>query len=94
MQVVIRQRALNAIIKVALYIENKNTPGSGERWADKLKAAINSLAKSKTKLTICKHPSLARFKYRCYAYKNWVIAFKVSDKEFEVCRFIYGARLV
>ena len=93
MQVVIRKRALNAIIRAAIYVESLNTPGSGSRWAEKIKTEINVLSKSKAKLAICKHPSLAKFRYRCYTYKDWVIAFRISDKEFEVCRFIYGARL-
>ena len=93
MQVVINKRALNAIIKVALFIENLNTPGSGDRWAEKIKTEIHALARSKAKIGFCKHPSLAKFKYRCYNYKDWVIAYRFTDTKFEVCRFIYGSRL-
>jgi hypothetical protein len=93
MQVIIRKRAINAITKAAIYIERINTPGSGDRWAGKIRHEITALANSKAKLAICKHPSLAKFKYRCFTYKDWIIAFRISNKEFEICRFIYGARL-
>ncbi|MEO5572665.1 MAG: type II toxin-antitoxin system RelE/ParE family toxin [Bacteroidia bacterium] len=93
MQVVISKRALNAIIKAALFVENLNTPGSGNRWAEKIKTEIIKLARARPKIGFCKHPSLAKFKYRCYTYKDWVIAYRFSDKKFEVCRFIYGSRL-
>lgn len=93
MKVVIRKRALNAILSTAIYVESLNTEGSGDRWADKLKDVIVSLAKSKAKFAICKNESLAKYKLRCYSYKNWVIAFRLSENKFEVCRFIHGSML-
>lgn len=93
MEVVYAHRAVLAIEKVAQWVEEKNTEGSGERWFDKLDLVIHSLAESKAKLAECKHPSLARYKYRCYTYKNWVIAFRITDKRLEVRRFIWGAQL-
>lgn len=79
--------------KTAEYLETINTPGAGDRWLDKVVSQIVSLANSKAKFAICNHASLAKFNYRCYIYKDWVIAFKQTDKKFEVCRFIWGARL-
>ncbi|MEO8088230.1 MAG: hypothetical protein ABI763_15525 [Bacteroidota bacterium] len=93
MDIIVRKRALNAILKTALFVETLNTPGSGARWAEKLKSVITSLAKSKAKFSLCKHPSLAKFKYSCYVFKDWMIAFRIHEKEFEVCRFIHGSRL-
>ena len=93
MDIIVRKRALNAIVKTALFVESLNTPGSGDRWSEKLKSEISSLAKSKAKLAICKHPTLAKFKYRCYVFKDWIIAFRIHEKAFEVCRFIHGSRL-
>lgn len=84
---------MNAIDSVAEYVESINTTGAGDRWLDKLNTEIASLAKSKAKFAICKHPSLAKFKYRCYTYNDWVIVFRITDTTFEVCRFIWGARL-
>ncbi len=93
MPVIIRKSALNTIVKAALFVESLNTSASGDRWAEKLKAEIASLAKSKVKFGICKNASLAKFKYRCYVFKDWIIAFRANENIFEVCRFIHGSRL-
>lgn len=93
MEIEIRKRAINALRRTAEYVESMNTPGSGDRWLDKVQAEIYALAKHKVKLTICKHPSLAKFHYRCFIYHDWVIAYRISEKKLEVCRFIRGARL-
>ena len=93
MRVIIRKRALKAIVKTSIYIENQNTIGSGERWSLRLKEKINSLARAKVKLALCKQVYLARYGYSCYNYKDWVIVFKATCDEFEICRFIHGSRL-
>ena len=93
MQIYIRKRALNAIMKAAQFVESKNTPGAGDRWADKLKREIIKFANAKVKLAICRNVSLTKFNYRCIVYKDWIIAYRISENEFEVCRFIYASRL-
>lgn len=93
MKLVYKKGALKAIDKVAAFVESKNTAGSGNRWTEKIIEQIESVASSKAKLSICKHPSLAKHQYRCYTYKGWVIAFRISDKKFEVCRIVWGALL-
>lgn len=93
MLIELRKRAMNSMERTAEYVDSINTPGAGDRWLDKIKERIILLANSKAKFALCKHPSLAKFNYRCYAYKDWVIAFRVSEKKFEVCRFIWGKRL-
>jgi hypothetical protein len=93
MKIIYKPGARKSIAEVADYIESLNTPGSGERWAVKLAARIETLARSKAKFALCNHPSLAKFNYSCYAYHDWVIAFKVTSTKFEVRRFILGSRL-
>ncbi|MCX6273692.1 MAG: type II toxin-antitoxin system RelE/ParE family toxin [Bacteroidetes bacterium] len=93
MDIIVRKRALNAIVKTALFVESLNTPGSGERWAEKIKSEIISLADSKAKFSLCRHPSLAKHQYCCYVFKDWVIVFRIHNNEFEFCRFIHGSRL-
>lgn len=93
MEVIYKPRAINDVGKVIDWVESQNTPGSGERWFNRLDELINKLAKAKAKFALCKHPSLAKFNYRCYTYNDWVIAFRQTDTKFEVCRFIWGARL-
>jgi hypothetical protein len=93
MKIVYRKGALKAIDKVAAFVESKNTAGSGNRWAEKIVLKIESLATSKAKFAVCKHPSLAKYHYRCYTYNDWVIAFLITDKKFEVCRIVWGSLL-
>lgn len=88
-----RDRALQTIDSAADFVESLNTPGSGDRWVEKFHLEILSLAKSNAKFALCKAPKLARYKYCCYTYKGWVIAFKSTEKKFEVCRLIWGAYL-
>ena len=93
MKVLIGKRAENAIRKTALYVDSLNTEGSGERWAGKVLSKINSLALPRIKYAPCKHPSLSKFGYSCYVFKEWIIAFKLSDDTLKVCRFIHSSRL-
>jgi hypothetical protein len=88
MVIEIRKRALNALSRTAAYIDSRNTPGSGDRWLDKVKSEIYSLAKHKVKLGFCKNSSLAKFHYRCFFFNDWVIAYRITEKKFEVSRFI------
>jgi len=93
MTIVLRKRALNAIINAVRHIESIHTEGSGDRWTRKLKVKFIEIAASKVKYSLCRHPSLAKYKYHCYLYNDWIIAFKMSENEFEICRFIYGDRI-
>ncbi|MDB5282190.1 MAG: hypothetical protein JWO06_1265 [Bacteroidota bacterium] len=94
MVIEIKRRAMNTIEAAAAYVEGLNTVGSGERWMENIVEEIYRIASSKAKFVFCKNASLAKFKYRCYSYKGWVIAFRISDAKFEVCRFIWGKKLV
>jgi len=76
-----------------MFVEGKNTDGSGERWLNKIENKIYELAESKAKFALCNAPQLSRFQYCCYSYKGWVIAFKNSEKKFEVYRIIWGSYL-
>ena len=93
MKIVYKTAALKTIDSAAAFVESKNTEGSGDRWVEKFAEEISSLAKSTAQFPLCKAPQLAKWNYRCFTYKNWVIAFKISDKKFEVCRIIWGSNL-
>lgn len=93
MKVFYRKRAKNAILKVMQFVEDQNTPYSGDRWFEKLDAFITSIAASKATFQNCKDPLLAKYKFQCYTYGEWIIVFKTSSKQFEVCRFILGKKL-
>lgn len=93
MQVVVKKRALNSINATARYIESINTKGSGDRWANKLYDEIEKIALYNVSFALCKNESLAKFKYSCMVFKDWVIAFRLSANKLEICRFIYGPYL-
>lgn len=93
MLVVVKKRALNTLIKTAIFIESQYTEGSGDRRMTKMEKKIFQLAESKAKFSICKAPQLAKYNYQCYSYNGWVIVFKSTNKKFEVCRIIWGAYL-
>jgi len=85
------QRAYNAMRKAARWVEDVNTSEAGERWFIKLRKEIEHLAEIKAQYAICKNPSLARYKYRCFAHKDkWVVAYKLEPEQFVVYRFIFG----
>ncbi len=81
------------MLKAAMFVEQMNTPESGERWLNKVKTQIRTLSKAKAKYALCNNPSLQKYKYSCFAYSNWIIAFRITDNTLEVCRFVYGPRL-
>ncbi len=91
MNLVMRKRALNALAKVADWIDNKNTVGAGNRWVKDTYEELSHLASIKVKHAICKDPSLAKYEYRCFTHKDkWVVAYKIKGQKFIVYRFIYG----
>ena len=91
MNVQVNKRASNAIRKVAQWVNKKNTEGAGERWFENLVKELEHLAVIKVKQSVCKDPSLARYKYRCFTHKDkWVVAYKIKGNKFIVYRFIYG----
>jgi hypothetical protein len=86
-----RKRAYNSIRKLANWVEKENTEGAGERWFQNLRNQLNHLAAIKVRHAICKDPSLAKYKYRCFTHKDkWIVAYKVKGDQFIVYRFIYG----
>jgi hypothetical protein len=91
MNLKLRKRALNTLADIVDWIEEQNTPGAGDRWLVKTFAELNSVAASHVNHAICKEPKLARFKYRCFTYKDkWVVAYKIESNRFVVYRFVYG----
>ena len=93
MNIVVKKRAYNTLTKVASYIENQNTEGSGLRWLDKVYGRITDVADSKAILAICHNESLTKFQYRCFTFNDWVIAHKVTGNKFIIYRFVHGSRL-
>jgi len=93
LRVKILPKALQVIEDVADFVESKNTPGSGDRFAYKFKAAIEKLALPNVQYTRCNHPILAAFGLMCSHFNDWVIAFKIREDELIVQEIIHGSLL-
>jgi hypothetical protein len=91
---IIMKRAENAIYKVALYRASKSFPETGEKFINEVIDFCLKYAALKVNHPPCKNEILAKHGYSCAVYKKkWVIAFKYSDEEFRVYRFIWGPKL-
>lgn len=86
-------RAARVIDNVAAFVESKNTPGSGGRYALKFKTAIQEIARPNVQYALCAHPALAQLKYSCFNFNGWVIVFKIDSDVLTVYRIIHGSML-
>jgi hypothetical protein len=94
MKVLFSDAAYAKILDVAEFVDNINTPGAGDRWVERLVDFIQDYAKLKRiQWPLCRNKNLAANFYSCLIFKNWVIAFKVENREFKVYDFIYGSLL-
>jgi plasmid stabilization system protein ParE len=94
-RIIIRPRAENVIQSVANFIEEKNTPGSSNKWVNEIAAFIFSHANSGASYALCSNEELARRNYSCLTFKKkWVIVFKQTKNVFEVYHIIYGPNLI
>ncbi len=92
--VVIQKRAENAINKVASYLASIQHPETGERFIEDFFAFCEKRTLLRIKYSLCNNKVLAKHGYSCLTFKGkWVIVFKVTNGQFRVYRFIYGAKL-
>jgi plasmid stabilization system protein ParE len=95
MNLIIRKLAQSQISKVVKYVEEENTEGAGDRWLQKLRATFDQIAQTEVKYSICKNEHLSKQNFRCFTYNDkWVVAYKITDGKFIICRFIWGAKLI
>ncbi|QKJ28534.1 type II toxin-antitoxin system RelE/ParE family toxin [Mucilaginibacter mali] len=93
MKVVIYPRAAKTIDKIAAFVESKNTPGNGDRYALRFKAAIENIAQPDVQYALCRNIFLLKKNYSCAFYNDWVIAFKIAGDTFKVYRIVHGSTL-
>ena len=89
----IQPKALKVINAIADFVESKNTPGSGARYALRFKSAIEKLALPDVQHTLCNHAVLASYKYSCSHFNDWVIAFRIENNTLIVYEVIHGSLL-
>jgi len=84
---------MQVIDAIADFVESKNTPGSGARYALKFKSAIEKIALPDVQYPICNHPVLAAYQYSCSHFNDWVIAFRIENETLTVYEIIHGSLL-
>jgi hypothetical protein len=93
MKVYISIEATNTIHEIARYIESQNTKGSGKRFANKfLQNLIKTLKKFNHHIT-CRFPEFADKNWRCFNYKNWIVAYESNEKTVSIKVIIHGSLL-
>jgi hypothetical protein len=85
--------AEQALLEISLWVEERNTPGSGFRYAEKFIAKIERYALPKANYALCKSRHLADLDLHCIAIDDWIIAFKISGSKFVVHYIIHGSGL-
>lgn len=93
MKVTFTHEAAASLYIIANFVESKNTPGSGKRYALKFKKAVEKLAQPNVQYALCNHPLLNALKYSCSHYNDWVIAFKIEKGTFVVYQIIHSSVL-
>jgi len=93
MNVVLRQSAFNALNSTAQWIEDRNTPGSGDRWKNRFISLLQQYAQDGLQYAICKNESLAERQYRCVSIGNWVVVHRMMGNDLIVYHIIYGSML-
>lgn len=85
--------AEEALLEIGLWVEERNTPGSGNRYIDRFVDKIMAYALPKTQYLICRNEALAALQLRCIAINDWIVAFKQSKDEFVVHYILFGPGL-
>ena len=95
MKIVFSAAALDKINDIAEFIDDINTEGAGDSWAERLFQFIAEYANlPNITWALCNHPQLAERGYSCTTYNRvWVIVFKVEDNTFKVYDLVNGALL-
>ena len=91
----VRPKAIESITDVADFIELINTPGSSDKWANKVHDFLQELANSSIKsFPLCNNTKRARLRFSCRTYnKKWIVVFRYTTTTLTVHRFVLGAKL-
>src|SRR4051812_44710621 len=93
LKIVFAPKALKTLRGIGDFVESINTPGSGARYVNRFIDAIEKHAQPDLTYKLCNNLELARLKYSCTFYNNWVITFRVTGDKFTVYRIIHSSIL-
>ena len=93
-ELIVMKRAENAIYKVAQHRASEYFPETGEKFINELIDSCVQHLPLQINYPLCKNRTLSKHGYSCFVFKKkWIVAFKYSDREFRVYRFMWGANL-
>lgn len=90
MKVLLKPKAVDALCAIAAFVEQKNTPGSGERYFIKFLSLIKAHALEGISPQLCRNRLLAAKGYSCLFIEKWVVAYKITNQTLIVYRIIWG----
>jgi hypothetical protein len=93
LEIEIRAKALKTLDEVANYLDSINTFGAGGRWLDRFFTRIEKYAKPEVSYALCSNMRLAKRRFSCITFNNWVIAFKIIKSRFVIYEIIHGSLL-
>jgi plasmid stabilization system protein ParE len=77
-KIIFKEKAKQAILDIALYIENRGYPETAEKFAQKLVLFANSLASFPKGYPICKQKQFAKYQLHCAVFhKNYIFVYKL-----------------
>lgn len=93
MKLVFTPEAEEALFEIALWVEQQNTRGSGDRFVNRFIERVSAYARPNVFYAICKNKALAALGYSCISIDDWVIVFTVTKKEFILHYILLGSAL-
>lgn len=92
--VYLKPSAERQITAIAIYIGEKGSPQTAERFANRLYAFAESLATLPLKYPVCRHQILAKHNFRCALFnKSYVFVYKLLKDKLVVYHIIHASRL-
>jgi|LakMenEpi03Aug12_release.lakeMendotaPanAssembly.Ray.scaffolds.fasta_scaffold2362234_1 hypothetical protein len=93
MKIVISSEAVLVIKELAKFVEIKNTPGSGKRFASKFLKLIKSKLLKFDQYGLCKYPEFQDKKWRCLIFKDWIVVYAKNQYQIEIKLIVHGSLL-
>ncbi len=93
MKIVISSEAVLVIKELAKFVEIKNTPGSGKRFASKFLKLIKSKLLKFNQHRLCKYPEFQDKQWRCLIFKDWIVVYATNQYQIEIKLIINGSLL-
>ena len=93
MKIIFRPSAKKTIHSITKFIDDLNTEGAGDHWYDNFILNCKKYAQPNIQYSYCNNIGLAKRKFSCFVFNNWIIAFTIEENNFIIHQVIYGRLL-